>query len=195
MGGPGSGKLLTAFQKSSRGRVRKSKSRREKSPIRPIFHEDFPCENLAKDWQKKIDNLIAEMIVLDNLPYNFGKLTILQTEGFRKLISFIAPTYKISSYEKMRDTIIPSISSRIVEVVLEVLNYCDVVTIMLDLWSYDSMLGFMEVSCSSVTADYIPFTCFLNMKEMPIKFIQQQQFFQSPNASFLTGDLMERFVV
>ena len=124
--------------------------------------KNFLASNIPKDRQKKIDNLIAEMIVLDNLP-----LTILQREGFRRLISFIAPTYKIPSYEKMRDTIIPSMYSRIVEGVKEILNSCDVATIMLDLWSSNSMIGFMGVSCSSVTADYIPFTCFLNMKEMP----------------------------
>nr|CAH0105858.1 unnamed protein product [Daphnia galeata] len=124
--------------------------------------KNFLASNIPKDRQKKIDNLIAEMIVLDNLP-----LTILQREGFRKLISFIAPIYKIPSYEKMRDTVIPSMYSRIVEGVKEILNSCDVATIMLDLWSSNSMLGFMGVSFSSVTADYIPFTCFLNMKEMP----------------------------
>ncbi|KAI9552615.1 hypothetical protein GHT06_020482 [Daphnia sinensis] len=124
--------------------------------------KNFLPTKVPKDTQKKIDILLAEMIVLDNLP-----LTVLQRDGFRRLISFIAPTYNIPSYEKMRDTIIPSIYARTAEVVKTVLKSCDVVTIMLDLWSSNSMVGFMEVSCSSVTADYVPFTCFLNMKEMP----------------------------
>jgi hypothetical protein len=140
----------------------KTKAGRKSNSSDQSSMKNFLATNIPKDRQKKIDNLIAEMIVLDNLP-----LTILQREGFRKLISFLAPTYKIPSYEKMRDTIIPSIYSRIVEGVKEVLNSCDVATIMLDLWSSNSMVGFMGVSCSSVTADYIPFTCFLNMKEMP----------------------------
>ncbi len=140
----------------------KTKAGRKSNSSDQSSMKNFLATKIPKDRQKKIDNLIAEMIVLDNLP-----LTILQREGFRKLISFLAPTYKIPSYEKMRDTIIPSIYSRIVEGVKEVLNSCDVATIMLDLWSSNSMVGFMGVSCSSVTADYIPFTCFLNMKEMP----------------------------
>ncbi|KAK4009706.1 hypothetical protein OUZ56_018852 [Daphnia magna] len=76
------------------------------------------------------------MIVMDNLPS-----TVLQRDGFRRLISFIAPTYNIPSYEKMRDTIIPSIYARTAEVVKTVLKSCEIVTIMLDLWSSNSMVG------------------------------------------------------
>ncbi|KZS07309.1 Uncharacterized protein APZ42_028994 [Daphnia magna] len=123
---------------------------------------NFLATKVPKDTQKKIYILLAEMIVMDNLP-----LTVLQRDGFRRLILFIAPTYNIPSYEKMRDTIIPSIYARTAEVVKTVLKFCDVVTIMLDLWSSNSMVGFMGVSRSSVTADYVPFTCFLNMKEIP----------------------------
>ncbi|KZS10217.1 Uncharacterized protein APZ42_025370 [Daphnia magna] len=124
--------------------------------------KNFLATKVPKDTQKKIDIILAEMIVMDNLP-----LTVLQRDVFLRLILFIAPTYNIPSYEKMRDTIIPSIYARTAEVVKTVLKSCNVVTIMLDLWSSNSMVGFMGVSCSSVTADYVPFTCFLNMKEMP----------------------------
>lgn len=41
-------KFLTAFKKSSRGRVRKNESRREKSLIRPIFHEEYSCDEHPK---------------------------------------------------------------------------------------------------------------------------------------------------
>ncbi|XP_045029829.1 uncharacterized protein LOC123472425 [Daphnia magna] len=75
------------------------------------------------------------MIVMDNLPF-----TVLQQDGFRRLISFIVPTYNIPSYEKMRDTIIPSIYARTAEVVKTVLKCWDVVTIMLDLWLSNSMV-------------------------------------------------------
>lgn len=117
--------------------------------------KNFLATKVPKDTQKKIGILLAEMIVMDNLPF-----TVLQQDGFRRLISFIVPTYNIPSYEKMRDTIIPSIYERTAEVVKTVLKSWDVVTIMLDLWSSNSMAGFMGVSCSSVTADYVPFTCF-----------------------------------
>jgi hypothetical protein len=36
------------ISKSSRGRVRKNESRREKSLIRPIFHEEFSCDEHPK---------------------------------------------------------------------------------------------------------------------------------------------------
>ncbi|XP_045034373.1 uncharacterized protein LOC123475567 [Daphnia magna] len=124
--------------------------------------KNFLATKVPKDTQMKIDILLAEMIVMDNLP-----LTVLPRDGFWRIFSFIAPTYNIPSYEKIRDTIIPSIYARTAVVVKTVLKSCDVVTIMLDLWSSNSMVGFMGVSCSSVTADYVPFTCFLNMKEMP----------------------------
>jgi hypothetical protein len=54
-------------------------------------------------WKKEhLDNLLAEMICKDNLPF-----TILQREGFWNFMSASVPEYKILSYEKMRDTLIP----------------------------------------------------------------------------------------
>ena len=38
---------------------------------------------------------------------------------------------------------------------------------MMDLWSSNTMTGFLGVSCSSVTKDYIPFAYFLALKEIP----------------------------
>ncbi|KZS06189.1 Uncharacterized protein APZ42_030432 [Daphnia magna] len=55
--------------------------------------KDFLATKVQKDTQKKIDILLAEMIVMDNLPF-----TVLQQDGFRRLISFIVPTYNIPTW-------------------------------------------------------------------------------------------------
>ncbi|KAK4045793.1 hypothetical protein OUZ56_033783 [Daphnia magna] len=37
---------------------------------------------------------------------------------------------------------------------------------MMGLWSSNAMKGFLGVSCSAVTCDYVPFTAFLALHEM-----------------------------
>ena len=59
--------------------------------------------------QEHLDILMAEMICKDNLP-----LTILQREGFRNFMSAAIPDYRIPLYEKMRDTLIPSLYEKVV---------------------------------------------------------------------------------
>ncbi len=82
-------------------------------------------------------------------------------------MSAAVPEYKIPSYEKMRDTLIPILYEKVSRVVKQLLESSNMCTIMMDLWSSNTMTGFIGVSCSSVTKDYIPFTCFLALKEMP----------------------------
>ncbi len=82
-------------------------------------------------------------------------------------MSAAIPDYRIPSYEKMRVTLIPSLYEKVVCAVRKLLTSCNMCTIMMDLWSSNTMTGFIGVSCSSVTQDYIPFTCSLPLKEMP----------------------------
>jgi hypothetical protein len=109
--------------------------------------------------KENLDNLLAEMICKDNLP-----LTILRRERFRNFISAAMPEYKIPSYEKMRETLIPILYEKVTCAVKKQLESSKMCTIMMYLWSSNTMTGFIGVSCSSVTQNYIPFTCFLALK-------------------------------
>lgn len=77
-----------------------------------------------------------------------------------------APGYKIPSVETMRGTHIDRRVSSLRTALDGKLEKSKVVTIIIDLWSSKSMLGFMGTSVAGVTHDYEPFMCLLSIKNL-----------------------------
>ncbi len=75
--------------------------------------------------------------------------------------------YQLPSYERMRETLIPHLYEEVATTVKKRLASSPACSVMMDLWSFKSMEGFLGVSCSAVTCDCEPFTTFLSLREMP----------------------------
>lgn len=77
------------------------------------------------------------------------------------------PGYDIPSYERLRDTLIPERYQELREEITRLIDTSYSCSIILDIWSSPSMKSYLGVSCSFVTETFVPFTCFLTLKEMP----------------------------
>ena len=122
----------------------------------------FNGKKTSNAKKEQLDKLVTLMICKDNLP-----LTILQREGFRNLIAAAVPDYQLPFYERMRDSLIPNLYDEVATQVRKRLASSPACSVMMDLWSSNTMEGFLGVSCSAVTSDYVPFTAFLSLREMP----------------------------
>ncbi|KZS07307.1 Uncharacterized protein APZ42_028993 [Daphnia magna] len=135
------------------------KSRLNQSSMTTFMFNQKKTSNAKKE---QLDKLVTLMICKDNLP-----LTILQREGFRNLMAAAVPDYKLPCYERMRDTLIHNLHEEVAAAVKKRLASSPACSVMMDFWSSNAMEGFLGVSCSAVTCDYVPFTAFLALREMP----------------------------
>ena len=76
------------------------------------------------------------------------------------------PDYKIPSPETVRYTNLPQIFKAAKERIFRKLAACVSFSIIIDIWSSKSMLGYIGFSCSAVTADFEIVNCFLGIWQM-----------------------------
>ena len=67
----------------------------------------------------------------------------------------------------MRDSLIPNLYDEVATKVWKRLASSPACSVMMDLFSSNTMEGFLGVSWFGVTSDYVPFTAFLSLCEMP----------------------------
>ena len=75
--------------------------------------------------------------------------------------------YKFPSYERMRDTLIQNLYEEVTTKVKKRLASSPTFSVMMDVWSSNAVEGFEGLSCSVVTCDYVTFTTFLSLHEIP----------------------------
>lgn len=74
--------------------------------------------------------------------------------------------YKLPSYERMRNTLIPDVSQQTKDEVDKIILVCSSLTVILDIWSTKSMQGYIGFTIVCVTQDFKRFTIFLCVKQM-----------------------------
>lgn len=64
-------------------------------------------------------------------------------------------------------TLIPILYEKTKAAVSALLDSTYTYSIKMDIWSSKFMVGYRGISVSAVTSNYIPFPCFLSIREMP----------------------------
>lgn len=104
------------------------------------------------DWNadgpktKQMDQLIMEMIATDIRP-----LSIVENEGFRRLLNFAAPKYKIKSRSYFTTTLLPQLYDRVKIKVKDCLKDVKIVSFTCDVWTSKCN----EHSLLSLTAHFL----------------------------------------
>lgn len=76
------------------------------------------------------------------------------------------PGYSLPSVHVMRNALIPARYAKVKELIKDKLSACIAITIMLDIWSSKSMVGYIGFTCSGVLKTFEPFRCFLATRQM-----------------------------
>ncbi|GBP43103.1 Zinc finger BED domain-containing protein 4 [Eumeta japonica] len=92
---------------------------------------------------KEIDKLIAEMIALQDLPFNF-----VEGIGFKRLMQFIAPNYQLRGRQFFTNYICDDLYPKLAEKISQLLKTFDKISFTTDIWSEPSA----NVSLLSLTA-------------------------------------------
>nr|CAH0112994.1 unnamed protein product [Daphnia galeata] len=145
------------YEEYSKHEKRKS----ENDPSQPSLHKFQQSRTMTKDRQKKIDLDLGYTVAIDNIPIN-----ILRQPRFRRWIHTAMPGYQLPGIERMRNSIIPSIvhasKSELIKIIKESTSF----TIILDIWSSKSMMGYIGFTCHAVTKAFERYTLFLGVKRM-----------------------------
>jgi hypothetical protein len=100
---------------------------------KPRFEANTSC---FTDWDQdgeltsKIDEMIAEMIASDGLPLSF-----VDKPGFRRLMNFVLPEYKLKKRTSFTDKILPRVYSKMQSSVKAKLASVPFFSVTLDTWS------------------------------------------------------------
>ncbi|CAG2204924.1 unnamed protein product [Mytilus edulis] len=108
-----------------------------------------------------ITNSIVEMIILDYLP-----IRIVEGKGFSKLMSIIAPEFKIPSRNTIKSRIEKSYSDK-KESLIKELNLIDSVSLTSDTWTSNATKSFLTVTEHHVDKDWNLQSNVLVTREMP----------------------------
>ena len=76
------------------------------------------------------------------------------------------PGYQLPGIERMRNSIIPSIVHATKSELIKIIKESTSFTIILDIWSSKSMMGFIGFTCHAVTNTFERYTLFLGVKRM-----------------------------
>lgn len=79
------------------------------------------------------------------------------------------PGYHLPSVYVMRNSLIPQKYEQIKEYIKKKLSSYTALSIILDIWSFKSMVGYIGFTCSGVLKTYEPFRCFLSIRQVKVK--------------------------
>lgn len=74
--------------------------------------------------------------------------------------------YSLPSVHVMRNVLIPARYAKVKQLIKDKLSACTAITIILDIWSSKSMVGYIGFTCSGVLKTFEPFRCFLAIRKM-----------------------------
>ncbi|XP_045032028.1 uncharacterized protein LOC116933634 isoform X4 [Daphnia magna] len=123
--------------------------------------QQFCSTTMTKERQKKLDIDLGYSIAIDNIPLN-----ILRRKRFRRWIHSGMPGYQLPGIERMRNGIIPSLVHATRCKLLKIIKDSSSFTIILDIWSSKSMMGFIGFTCHAVTKTFERYILFLGVKRM-----------------------------
>ncbi|XP_066567854.1 E3 SUMO-protein ligase ZBED1 isoform X3 [Amia ocellicauda] len=123
-------------------------------------HADSPSTSISEKRERDITDDILAFIALDMRP-----ITVIEGEGFQKLMKTLEPLYTIPT----RETILTEISHKYAMVKTRVFNLikqCTAVSFTTDIWTSFRMEAYMTVSCHLITEDWRLENYVLETKEL-----------------------------
>ncbi|KZS07363.1 putative Zinc finger BED domain-containing protein 4 [Daphnia magna] len=102
--------------------------------------------------KNQLDVGLTRVVSEGNLPLN-----ILANSTVREWIEMAVPGYHLPSVYVMRNTLIPQRYEQIKEYIKKKLSSCTDISIILDIWSCKSMVGYIGFTCSGVLKTHEPF--------------------------------------
>lgn len=118
-----------------------SSSQSNATKIQQTLFESFTTKWDTTDSRaKEIHKAVAEMIAVDNQP-----ISMLENNGFQRLIHTLKPKYQIPSRKYMSEVIIPEVYTKVKNVIRAEIAKAKAISITTDIWTcMNNLLGFLS---------------------------------------------------
>lgn len=112
--------------------------------------------------QKEIDKLVAEMIALQNLPFNFVKGV-----GFQRLVQAALPRYNLRGRQYFTNLLCNDIYNKMKLKILELLKQFEKLSFTTDVWSVPSAnVSLLSLTAHGITNNYERVSIILNCEQL-----------------------------
>ncbi|GBP40405.1 Zinc finger BED domain-containing protein 4 [Eumeta japonica] len=120
-----------------------SSSQSNAMKIQQTLFESFTSTtkwNTTDSRAKEIHKVVAEMIALDNQP-----ISMLENNGFQRLMNILKPKYQIPSRKYMSEVVIPEVYTKVKNAVRAEIAKAKAISITTDIWTCtNNLLGFLS---------------------------------------------------
>lgn len=103
--------------------------------------EGLKSWNFNEKKSKEMRKLIAEMLVVDNLPFSF-----VDNPGFRRLMARAVPKFSMPSRPYMSETAVPKILNRVTAKIQKLVNEASFISFTSDIWTSENNRAFITLS-------------------------------------------------
>ncbi|KAG8226166.1 hypothetical protein J437_LFUL007403 [Ladona fulva] len=127
------------------------------SSIRQSTMSNFVVRPMSVIQQKKINNLILNMIIMDLQPFS-----IVEDEGFKNLVTGIDPSYQLPSRAMLTRTLLPQKYESTVEALKMHLSRAESITLTTDGWTSTAKEAYLAITAHFISEKWETFSALLD---------------------------------